>query len=93
MYCIILICIYNYYINNANGVIKMSDMYKTGEIYKVMENFEKSFKGRGRLDREKDKEWWMRGQWYENGETNLAFTHFFNGYSMARSLALMGEWA
>lgn len=57
-------------------------MYKSGEIYKVMEQFERSCTGR--IDREKDKQDWKKGQWYENGETNKMFGMYLKGYSLGK---------
>lgn len=64
-------------------------MYKNGEIEKVMQVFEMTYKAiaRGRLDKEKSKEWWKRGQYYENGDVNNDFKMFLNGYSYGKSLA------
>lgn len=65
----------------------MSNLYKTGELYKVMERFENVYKGQTRLDREKDKEIWKIGSFYENGETNKLFNAFLNGYMYNKSIS------
>jgi len=57
-------------------------MYKSGEIYKVMEQFESICNER--TDREKDKEGWKKGRWYEDGNTNRMFDMYFKGYSAGK---------
>lgn len=70
------------------------EMYKNGEIEKVMSIFEKSYQGRSRMDRETDRELWKTQQfYYQNGDTNDAFRNFINGYSYAKSLAIQGEFS
>ena len=56
------------------------------EFYEVLDTFEMTANHmvRGRLDRVKDKEWWSRGQVYENGEVNELFKLFRAGYSAGK---------
>ena len=57
------------------------------EHYDIMAEFEKNFYDQ-RLDREKDKALWKKGQVYENGETNKLYQAFISGYSLARIIYL-----
>ena len=52
-------------------------MYKSGEIYEVMEDFEKV--ASGRMDKE-PKEFWVKGQWYQSGEINKLFDMYLKGW-------------
>lgn len=57
-------------------------MYKTGEIYNVMEEFEKITTGR--FDKEA-KELWQKGQtYYQSGEVNTLFKMYLLGYSAGK---------
>ena len=51
-------------------------MYKSGEIYEVMADFEKV--ANGRMDKE-PKEFWIKGQWYQSGEINKLFDMYLKG--------------
>ncbi len=54
----------------------------TKEFYDILENFEKNFYHM-RLDKEPE-EYWRRGQVYQNGETNNAYSAYIQGYSLGR---------
>ena len=54
------------------------------EHYDLMLMFEREFAGTARLDREKDKELWKKGQVYESGETNKLFLAYRKGYSFGK---------
>ena len=54
----------------------------TKEFDDILENFDKNFKHM-RLDKE-SKEYWSKGQVYQNGETNNAYSAFVLGYSLGR---------
>lgn len=56
------------------------------EHYDMMEFFEKSFKGRWRLDRETDKAMWARGAIYQHGEANAAFLAFRQGVAYGKAI-------
>jgi hypothetical protein len=56
------------------------------EHYDLMAQFERDNKLTP-SHREKDKEWWKRGQVYENGEVNRNFIYFRQGYSFGKSIA------
>jgi len=53
------------------------------EHYELMEMFEKTFWGR--MDRE-PKDFWSRGQVYQNGEVNELFKAFRQGYAYGRTV-------
>jgi len=56
-------------------------MYKSGEIYEVMADFEKV--ANGRFDKE-PKELWIKGQWYQSGEINKLFDMYLKGYASGK---------
>jgi hypothetical protein len=56
-------------------------MLMTKEHYELMANFEREYKHR-RLDREKDKENWRRGNVYEDGHVNELFLAYRKGYAL-----------
>lgn len=62
-------------------------MYKTGEIYSIMEAFEKI--ASGRLDKEV-KENWKRQVYYQDGEINNLFKMYMNGYAAGKCVERMG---
>jgi len=66
--------------NNAKP-IGVKKMYKTGEIYEVMADFEKV--ATGRMDKE-PKDLWVKGQWYQNGEINKLFDMYLKGYAAGK---------
>ena len=53
--------------------------------YEMMDAFEREFRGM-RMDREA-KEWWAKGNIYQNGETNAAFLAFRKGVALGMALA------
>jgi hypothetical protein len=56
-------------------------MYKSGEIYEVMADFEKI--ATGRFEKESI-ELWKKGQWYQSGEVNKLFAMFLHGWSAGK---------
>lgn len=54
------------------------------EAYELMEQFERDYHHL-RLDREKDKTLWARGNVYEDGETNKTFAIYSMGYSFGKA--------
>ena len=56
-------------------------MYKSGEIYEVMADFEKV--ASGRMDKE-PKEFLAKGQWYQSGEINKLFDMYLKGYAAGK---------
>lgn len=54
------------------------------EAYELMGQFERDYHHM-RLDREKDKTLWARGNVYENGETNKTFAIYCMGYSFGKT--------
>jgi hypothetical protein len=63
----------------------MANLLST-EHYAMMEFFERTMKGRWRLDRE-DKSMWAKGRIYQNGEANAAFLIFRQGVAYGESLS------
>lgn len=55
-------------------------MLLTKRHYELMDNFEREYKHR-RLDREKNKELWKRGNVYEDGAINDLFLAYRKGYA------------
>lgn len=62
-------------------------MFKSGEIYNVMESFEKITSGR--FDKEA-KELWKRGIYYQSGEVNDSFKMYLNGYAAGKCNERLG---
>ena len=62
-------------------------MYKNGEIYSVMEEFEKI--ADGRFDKE-DKAMWKKGQYYEDGQVNNFFKMYLHGYMGGKCAQRLG---
>lgn len=56
-------------------------MLLTKEHYALMEGFERDYKHR-RLDREKNKQHWLRGNVYEDGHVNDLFAAYRKGYAL-----------
>jgi hypothetical protein len=56
-------------------------MLMTKEHYELLASFEREHKHR-RLDREKDKEHWKRGNVYEDGHVNELFLAYRKGYAL-----------
>lgn len=58
------------------------------EFYDAMEQFERDYREHGftRIDREKDKEYWKRGIYYQHGDTNLAFVWYLKGYQTSKNI-------
>ena len=59
---------------------------KSPEFYNLIAMFERDFARVGRLDKE-PKDFWAKGNIYQNGEINCLFLAFRKGYSFCRSLA------
>lgn len=55
----------------------------TKEHHEILENFEKHY-SHLRLDKEKSKGLWRKGQVYENGETNALYQAYIIGYGFGR---------
>lgn len=53
------------------------------EHYEILEHFEKNYADQ-RIDREKDKSLWRKGQVYENGETNALYKAYILGYGLGK---------
>lgn len=60
-------------------------MLKSKEHYDLMAQFEKDFRYK-RLDKEENKEQWVRGYVYANGEVNELFKAYRLGYSLAKAI-------
>lgn len=58
-------------------------MLFTKEHYELLNEFEKNYQGK-RLDKEKNKDLWKKGQVYENGETNELYKAFILGFSLGK---------
>lgn len=61
-------------------------MYKSGEIYEVMADFEKV--ASGRMDKEA-KELWIKGRWYQCGEINKLFDMYLKGFAAGKCYQIM----
>lgn len=59
-------------------------MLNTKEHYELIAQFEKHYKGLGRLEKEA-KEDWVRGIIYEDGKTNEMFQMYRSGYAYGKS--------
>ena len=53
------------------------------EHYEIIENFDNNF-AHQRLDKEKNKSLWKKGQVYENGETNALYKAYIMGYAFGK---------
>lgn len=56
----------------------------TKEHYDLMAQFERTFQNE-RLDRETDKELWIKGRIYQSGETNKLFLAYRLGYAFGKA--------
>ena len=56
------------------------------EHSELMDHFERRF-GHLRLDREKDKDRWAKGNIYENGEANALFLAYRQGYAFGVAIS------
>lgn len=59
---------------------------KDKEHWDLMAQFEREHKGR-RLDREKDKALWAKGNLYEDGIANELFLAYRRGYAYGKAIA------
>ncbi|HWK88341.1 MAG TPA: hypothetical protein VNP72_00050 [Longimicrobium sp.] len=60
-------------------------MLGTQEHYDLIEQFEKEFRGTGRMDRE-SKEYWQRGRVYQDGQVNELFLAYRRGYALGKAV-------
>jgi hypothetical protein len=60
-------------------------MYKSGEIYDVLNVFKRTYKLENSTMEEKSM--WKDGHYFCNGEDNELFKSFLNGYSFRKSIA------
>jgi len=58
------------------------------EAYELMDQFERDYHHL-RLDREKDKQLWTKGNIYEDGETNKTFAIYCMGYSFGKTRGIV----
>lgn len=58
-------------------------MIETKEHYELIAAFERDHKHM-RLDREKNRDLWLRGNVYEDGKTNEFFLAYRKGYAFAK---------
>ncbi len=61
----------------------MTGMLKTAEHSELVAQFEKDFKGCGRMDKE-PKELWPRGAIYQDGAVNNMFKAYRIGYAYGK---------
>lgn len=62
---------------------------KTQEHEEIMAQFEKDFKGTGRMDRE-HKDIWKNGNIYQDGKVNQLFIAYRMGCAFAQARARLG---
>ena len=61
-------------------------MLKSKEHYELMSQFEREFKGVGRMDKEAKTDW-ARGIIYEDGVINNLFKVYRHGYAFGKCVA------
>jgi uncharacterized protein (UPF0332 family) len=54
--------------------------------YELIEMFDREFKGEGRLDKEA-KEYWPKGQVYQDGMMNRLFAAYRRGYAFGTAVS------
>ena len=60
-------------------------MLTTREHYELIEMFERTFKGCGRLDKE-EKALWTKGIVYQDGKVNQIFLAYRHGYAYGKTV-------